>query len=142
MAHQISIFVENKLGCLDKITQILGEHQINIRAVSLASRGEFGVLKLLVNDPDLAYTQLKTSHLIVSKREIMAVLINDQPGELHKLLTLLTSNQINIEDTYGFILEKGKQVVMVLEVEKYPEVQAVLDRHQIKTLTDQEIYSL
>ncbi len=142
MAHHLSIFVENHPGKLNKITAILGEHHINIRAMTLASGGEFGVLKVLVDDPDKGYDVLKENHMIVSKRFIIVAKIDDRPGSLHRLLALLSNNQINIEDCYGFILENSKHAAVVLEVQKFPEAENILLQNKIDILEDRQIYTL
>lgn len=142
MAYHLSIFVENKPGKLEKITKVLSDNGINLRAVSVASAGEFGVVKVLVNDPDRAFALLKGQNLTVSKRRIIIAVIDDRPGSLHNLLVTLSSNRINIEDCYGFVLEDKKTAAIVVEVEKYPEAEKVLARNAVRTLTETEVYSL
>lgn len=142
MAYHLSIFVENKPGKLEKITKVLADGGINLRAISVASAGEFGVVKILVSDPDRAFTLLKGQKLTVSKRRIIIAVIDDKPGSLHDLLVTLSSNRINIEDCYGFVLEDKKTAAMVVEVEKYPEAEETLARGGIRILTEKEVYSL
>lgn len=142
MAYHLSIFVENKPGKLEKITKVLADGGINLRAISVASAGEFGVVKILVSDPDRAFTLLKGRKLTVSKRRIIIAVIDDKPGSLHDLLVTLSSNRINIEDCYGFVLEDKKTAAMVVEVEKYPEAEETLARGGIRILTEKEVYSL
>lgn len=142
MAYHLSIFVENKPGKLEKITKIFMDNNINLRAVSVASGGEFGVVKVLVNDPDKASRLLKEQNITASQRRILIVLVDDRPGGLHHLLSSLSSASINIEDCYGFVLEDKKTAAIVLEIEKYPEAEKVLKEKDIRVLTDQETYSL
>jgi hypothetical protein len=142
MAYHLSIFVENKPGKLEKITKVLSDNQINLRAISVASSGDFGVVKVLVNDPDKAYAALKAERITVSKRKIIIAVIDDRPGGLHNLLVTLSSNHINIEDCYGFVLEDKKTAAIVLEVEKYPEAEKILSKVNIKVLGDEQIYSI
>ena len=68
IANHISVFAENKPGRLEHITAILAEANINIRAIKISDLGEFGVIKVLVNDPDTAYQALKESHISASKK--------------------------------------------------------------------------
>ena len=142
MAYQLSIFVENKIGKLEKITNILSENKLNVRGISLANAGEFGIVKLIVDDPDKAYNKLKENHFTVSKRHIIAIRIDDKYGSLHNLLTTLSSNNINIEDCYGVSVAYNKSAAIIIEVEKFPELENVLKNNNIHILTDQEIYSL
>jgi hypothetical protein len=142
MAEHLSIFVENKPGKLERITRILADNGINLRAVSVASSGDFGIVKILVNDPEKTFQALKAQHITVSKRRILVALIDDKPGALHGLLTTLSSGSINIEDCYGFVLEGRKTAAVVVEVEKYPQAEKVLAARGIKALSDKEIYGL
>jgi hypothetical protein len=142
MAYHLSIFVENKPGKLERITKVLADNAINLRAISVASGGQFGVVKVLVNDPDKAGELLSRQNITVSRRRILIALVEDHPGGLHNLMVTLSSNHINIEDCYGFVLEGGKRAAIVVEVEKYPEAEKVLAAQGIKALTDSEVYSL
>jgi len=142
MAHQLSIFVENKPGKFEKITKILGEKDLNIRGFSVASSGDFGVLKIIVNNPEKAFEILKENNITVSIRNILAVQIDDNSGSLHNLLNILSTNNINLEDCYGISVAYNKSAVIIIEVEKYPEAEKILLANNIRILNDSEIYSL
>ena len=98
MGVQLSVFLENKPGKLETITKILSDAGINIRGISMASEGEFGVLKVLVNDPGKAHEVLKKQHFTVSERNVVVAIVDDRPGALHDLLLTLSSQKINIEE--------------------------------------------
>ena len=142
MGVQLAVFLENRPGKLEAVTKILAEAGINIRGITMASEGEFGVLKILVNDPARAHEALKKHHYTVSERTVVVALIDDHPGRLHDLLETLSSNRINIEDCYGIALEEGRQAAIVLDIERFPEAEAVLRSRGIPVLSDQELYSL
>ena len=142
MGVQLAVFLENKPGKLEAITKILAEAGINIRGISMASEGEFGVLKMLVNDPGKAHQVLKAHHFTVSERNVVVAIIADRPGALHDLLLTLSSQHINIEDCYGIVLEEGGQAAIVLDTEQFPEAAKVLKDNQIWLLSDGELYSL
>ncbi len=142
MAHQISVFAENKPGRIEKITRILRDQKVNIRAINISSSDNFGIVKLLVDRPDQAYQSLAAAGFSVFKREIIAALMDDRPGGLHHVSEILGQEGINIEDAYGFVIEDRKRAVLVMEVERLPQVQKLLDSRGLKTLTDEEIYSL
>lgn len=142
MAHQISVFAENKPGRIERVTRILGETGVNIRAITVATSGSFGVIKLLVDNPDRAYEALSEEGLSVSRREIVALLMDDRPGGLHRILEILGGEGINIEDAYGFVVEDKKRAVLVIEVEEIPEVLRLLTERGLDTLSDEEIYAL
>ena len=140
IAHHLSVFAENKPGRLDHITEILAEAQINIRAIKISDLGEFGVIKALVNDPDTAYKILKEGHVSVSKKAIVAVVVDDSPGGLHKVLKILTQQNINVEDSYGFVM--NNRGILVIEVENVPSVNELLEDSGLHLLTKEEIYAL
>ena len=142
MAHQISVFVENKPGRLERVTEILAKARVNIRAFTVSSSYEYGVMKFLVDKPDKALDAIRSQGIPANKREILAVLMDDRPGGLHRIAGVLSQRKINIEDAYGFVIEDKKQGVLVVDVEKIGEAKRALKEEGLTTLSDQEIYSL
>jgi len=140
MTFHLSVFLENKPGKLEKITKVLADNKINLRAFSLASSGDFGVVKLLVDDPQRAFDELKKQNITVTKRKIAAAVIDNVPGAFHNLLQRLSANGINIEDCYGFLLNDGKTAAMVLEMENRPDGENTLAKIGVKVLKEDEIY--
>ncbi|MDR1695295.1 MAG: hypothetical protein LBR69_01490 [Endomicrobium sp.] len=142
MAYHLSVFlVENKPGKLEKITRVLDENKINLRAMSLASAGDFGVVKLLVDNPDKAYEELKKQNFTVTKREIIAVEIDNVPGALHIMISKFSQNNINLEDCYGFLLGDGKTAAIILEIENKTGIGDILKNLGINVLDKDKIYS-
>lgn len=142
MAHQVSVFAENKPGRIEKITRILAEARINIRAITISSANGFGVVKILVDQPQRAFEVLREYGVPVYLQEVIAVILDDIPGGLHKVAKVLAENGINIEDAYGFVVERGKTAVLVIQVEHEPQAQSVLERNGFVLLSDEEIYKL
>jgi len=142
MAHQISVFVENKPGRIERVTEILAKAEVNIRAITVSGTYEYGVMKLLVDKPDTALEALKAQGISASKREILAVLMDDRPGGLHRVAKIFGQRKINIEDAYGFVIEDKKRAVLVVDVEKIQEAEKIIKEEGLATLSDQEIYSL
>ncbi len=108
----------------------------------MASAGEFGVVRILVSDPERGFAALKESHFTVTERRILVALIDDRPGALHELLVTLASSRVNVEDCYGFVLEGGSKAAIVFEVEKFPEAEKALAGTGIHLIPDDEIYRL
>ncbi|MCL2334967.1 MAG: hypothetical protein FWC57_02765 [Endomicrobia bacterium] len=140
MTFHLSVFLENKPGKLEKITKVLADSKINLRALSLASAGNFGVVKLLVDDPHKAFDELKKQNITVTKRKIAAAVIDNVPGAFHNLLQKLSANNINVEDCYGFLLSDGKTAAMVLETENQPDGESVFEKIGIDVLKEDRIY--
>lgn len=142
MAYQLSVFVENKPGKLERITKTLAGNGINLRSFSVASAGEFGVVKIFVNDTERAHELLRKEGFTVSRRHILIALVPDEPGGLHGLLMALSRNEVNVEDCYGFTLQHGNQAAIVVDVEKYPLAEEVLRENGIRVLSDEELKTL
>jgi hypothetical protein len=142
MAHQISVFVQNKPGRIERVTEILTGAKVNIRAFTVMGTYEYGVMKFLVDKPETALEALKSQGISAQKREILAVLMDDRPGGLHRVARVFGQRKINVEDAYGFVIEDKKRAVLVVDVEKIGEAEKILREEGISTLTDEEIYSL
>ncbi len=142
MAHQISVFVENKPGRIERVTEIMAKANVNIRAFTVMGTYEYGVMKFLVDKPDIALEALKAQGISAHKREIIALLMDDRPGGLHRLAKIFGRKKINIEDAYGFVIEDKKRAVMVVDVGRISEAEKILREEGIPTLSDEEIYSL
>ena len=97
LIKQISIFVENKPGRLSNITNILKQNDIDIRALSIADTKDFGILRLIVNDPDKACNVLKGAECTVTITDVLAVGISDEPGGLSVVMNTLYNNAISVE---------------------------------------------
>ncbi len=142
MAHQISVFVENKPGRIERVTEFLMKANVNIRAITVMGTFEYGVIKLLVDKPDVAYEALRAQGISSHKREIIAILMDDRPGGLNRIAKVFGKKKINIDDAYGFVIEDKKRAVLVVDVGKIQEAEKVLKEEGLTILTDEEIYSL
>lgn len=116
--EQISIFIENKSGRLAEVTRILGDAGVNIRALSLADTSDFGILRLIVNDSETAKAVLKEKGFTVSKTEVVAVEVPDQPGGLARILQVLDTEQINVEYMYAFVERCGGNAVIIFRFDE------------------------
>ncbi|MHB8917277.1 MAG: ACT domain-containing protein [Desulfocucumaceae bacterium] len=139
---QISIFLENKSGRLARVTRVLGDNGINIRALSIADTTDFGILRLIVNDPDKAYKVLKEAGFSVNSTDVIAVEINDSPGGLACSLEYLRDASINIEYLYAFLTKSSSAALVVFRVEQIDEAIRVLQGKGIRVLDGSEVYGL
>ncbi|MBE6915671.1 MAG: acetolactate synthase [Ruminococcaceae bacterium] len=101
--HQLSVFIENKSGRLSEIISILAKSGVDIRALSIADTTDFGILRLIVNDVDLAVSILKENNMAVSKTEVIGIKPKDEIGALANLFALLSENGVDVEYAYAFI---------------------------------------
>lgn len=142
MVKQISVFLENKAGRLASVTRVLGNAGINIRALSIADTSDFGILRLIVNDPPRAYQILKESGYTVSETEVMAVRVPDSPGGLAGVLEVMAEAGINIEYLYAFIGTTSEDALVIFKVENVDEAAKFFIAKGIQFLEDKEVYAL
>jgi len=142
MAKQLNIFVENRPGRVKTVSKILADNKINIRAFTIQDRGNFGVIKLIVDKPHQAYLVVAEKGLACTLKDIVAVSIKDQPGNLHKLTTVLADNQVNISDMYGFVIEPDNQGVCCIEAEQPDRVIDLVEKAGFTVLKEEELYEL
>ena len=140
--EQISIFIENKSGRLAEITRILGDADINIRALSLADTSDFGILRLIVNDGEKAKLVLKEKGFTVNKTEVVAVEVPDRPGGLSAILQTLDTENINVEYMYAFVERCGGNAVIIFRFDETDKAIAVLKSRSFNILDGERLYSL
>ena len=139
---QISIFLENRAGRLQEVTEILEKNEINIRALSLADTSDFGILRLIINKPEEAISALKKEGFTVSETEVIAVEVEDKPGGLAKILRLFSRAGINVEYMYAFVERKSDNAVMIFRVESIAKSVKILQDININLLSSEEICKL
>lgn len=130
LVRQISVFLENKSGRLAEVTRILGDNQIDITALSIADTTDFGILRLIVDQPDKARQVLDQKGFAVSINEVIAIEVEHKPGGLSKALAVLDEKGIGIEYMYAFVGDSpSKNAMVILRVEN-PEnaVQVLQDK--------------
>ena len=144
MAKQLNIFVDNRAGRLNSISENLLKSDIDIRAFTIQDKGEYGLLKLLVNKPSEAYLALADLGCACALKDILAIYVPDKPGNFHKLTTALADNGINIVDAYGFVLQPQNKGVCCLEIENLAGTNAeeIVTSAGFSVLEDEELYKL
>jgi len=139
---QISVFLENKAGRLWELTETLKEKGLNIRALSLADTTDFGILRMIVNRPDEAFSALKEKGFSAAATEVLAVEIPDRPGGLAGVLKVLAGEGINVEYMYAFVEKKAGNAAVVIRVEEIERAAAVLADASVTILKAEEVYNL
>ena len=116
MLTQLSVFLENKEGKLDKVLRFLTEAGIDIRALTLADSTDFGMVRMIADDPHRAKEALEAAHCIATVTDVVGVVVPDTVGGLSGLLSLLTANGIAIEYMYSCLTDARGDARMVLRV--------------------------
>ena len=136
MAKQLNVFIENKPGRLKAVTGVLSDAKININAFTIQDRGDFGLIKLIVSDPEKAYLSLADKGYACAIKDIMIISPKDKIGNLSRLSDVLLKNKINIVDSYGFVIESEKKGVCYLELntDDLERAKRILDKEGFKVL--------
>lgn len=141
LLKQVSVFVENIPGQLREVTRILGENGIDMSALSLADTSEFGILRLIVNDPDKACAVLRDS-FIVKQNYVVAVVIDDRPGGLSAILDVLANAKVSVEYMYAFVGSQDGHAVVVMRPDNAEAALKALDDNHVSTLDPKDVYRL
>ena len=137
---QLSVFVENKVGRLSAVLNVLKENNIDISALSLADTSEYGILRLVVDKPDEAMKALKDSGVMVKCTQVIAAAMDDAPGGLAHLLELLTSANVGIEYMYAFIGKSEGKAWTVLRVDDIDIATEVFNKNGVAMHEDHDSY--
>ncbi len=140
--EQISIFLENKSGRLAEVTQILAGNGINIRALSLADTADFGILRLIVNEPEKTKTVLKENGFTAAKNEVVAVVLPDRPGGLAGILSTLQGKSINVEYMYAFVQKNEGNAVLIFRFDEVEKAISVLKAAGVRIMNGEEVQRL
>jgi len=139
---QLSVFLENRLGRLNDVLSVLGRNGINIRALSLADKASYGILRLIVSDSAAGTAVLKKEDVSVNSTAVVAAEVDDEPGGLQKIVGILLENGLNIEYMYAFVEKSGDKAVVVLRVEDTDKAEKVLKQKNVKLLGEREVASI
>lgn len=114
--RQISIFLENRVGRLMEATKAMGREHINIRAISVVEVSDFGIVRLVVDDTDAAMEAFRRIGVVATEQEVLAVELEDLPGSLARLLTLLVQAEYSVQYVYGMLEKSRGNSVILLRV--------------------------
>ena len=142
LIKQISVFVENVPGQLSEVSKILGENGIDMSALSLADTTEFGILRLIVNDPEKACDVLRAQNYIVKQNYVVAAVVDDRPGGLTGVLDILSAANVAVEYMYAFVGSKDGHAVVVIRPDNAETALKDLDENHVSTLDPKDIYRL
>jgi hypothetical protein len=123
---QISVFLENRSGRLYELCDELGKAAINMRALSIGEAADFGIVRMIVNNPEAARKMLANAGFTVAETDVLAVEIPDVPGGLAKVLGALKGKGINVEYAYAFVARSGDKAIVSMRVEDVTGAEAAL----------------
>lgn len=139
---QLSIFLQNRMGSLSKPLEVLSNANVNIRAMCMADTSEFGILRLVVDNPEKGKEALEESGFLVKITEIIGVEMNDTPGGLTNVLNIIKDNGIDLEYLYAFTHEKEGKAILLLHSDDIDRLISVLKDSDITVVQSNEVYNL
>ena len=142
LVKQISVFLENKTGRLAEVAKILGGNSINISALSIADTTDFGILRIIVNQPENAEKILNENGFTVSCTDVIAIALPDEPGALASVLSILEKESIGIEYMYAFVGKSLNEAIVILRVEESASAVKLLQDNNVKVLSSKDVYNL
>ncbi len=137
---QLSVFLENKAGRLTELTGILGNAGINMTALSIADTSEFGIIRVVVSDPEKALQILKEHNFSVNLTDVVCLMTENQPGALARALELLSAERISIEYMYAFSI--GERAFIIMKTEDINRTIELLRKNNIELLKADELYNM
>ena len=137
-AKQLSVFIENRQGRLCEVLGVLKNNNINILSLSLADTTEYGLLRLIVNNPSYAKEKLTESGFSTMLTDVFVIKIEHKAGSLQQLLDKLSDAGINVEYMYGLSID-GEKAYVVLKASDGELAKAVFKKENVITLTSEEI---
>lgn len=137
---QLSVFLEDKSGSLTDLTKILSENNINLTALCVAESTDYGIVRMVVGQPERAVEVLKQNGFSVNLTNVVCIQVPNKPGGLYHVLQILTNNHINIDYMYAFSIENA--ALTVLRSQSVQEMISVLEANKVTLYRESDIYQL
>ena len=142
MSYQVSIFLENKLGHLERVTAVLGAAGINIRSIHINHTANgWGILNLVVSEPERAQRLLDEAGMTAALREIAVVQMVDKPGGLDELLKDIVRAGVNFANAYGRTASDGDRAFFVIDIQDIPGARQKLADVGLRIVSDEKVYA-
>ena len=121
------------------MTSVLTESHINIRAISTFDTPEFGIMRLVVDEPECAKESLTAKGFVTRITEVVGAELKDEKGNLNRMLTILADGEINVNYIYSFVIREGKAPVIVFHTDDFDKVQKVLEKADVKLVEEEDL---
>jgi hypothetical protein len=130
----MAVFMENRKGRILELARVLKKNEVDLITLSIADTKDFGFLRCIARDNDKAMRVLKEAGFTVTASELLGVEVNDRPGGLADVLTLLDESGINVEYLYSFAHIQSKRAIILLKVSDEALALSVLKKNGIKLI--------
>lgn len=137
---QIAVFIENKKGSLAEVTKFIAESKINLRALSIADTQDFGILRIITDNPDAARDILRQAGYTATATSVLAVAIDDTPGAMASVLEILNDADVSVEYTYAFMSSAPGKAYMIFRVDNNDKATVALTAKGVAVLGQSDIF--
>lgn len=137
--QQISVFLENKAGRLAHVAQVLRDNGINIRALTIADTSDFGILRMIVNQPEKAVNVLKNDGFLVKQNPIIAIEFEDREGLFFDIMKLCDQFKLNVEYTYSFVEQHSNKAILFIKFDDPDQAVKIFLDNNFHVLSNEEI---
>lgn len=135
---QLSIFLENRTGRLTELTHLLGEAGINLSAFSMAESSDFGIMRVVVSNPESARELLTKNGFTVTISDVVCLYVPNTPGTLSEALKLLSEHCVSVDYMYAFAMDDVARVV--IRPNDIPQCVRVLQNSNLKLVKASDMY--
>jgi len=139
---QLSVFIENKQGRLANVLNALAQNSIDVSALSLADTSDFGVLRLIVDQPEKGKQVLTDSGVAVKITDVVAVVMDDAPGGAASAIAALSEGGIAVEYMYACIGRVNGKALMVMRVENIAQAEEILEKNGYAVHNPEDVYRI
>ncbi len=139
-AKQLSVFIENKKGHIATLAKAIKNKGIDVRAISVFDTNEFGILRLVVDDPEKALVAVREAGYAAKVGEILAAEIKDSPGALYDIFALCDEHDITIEYIYSFVMKSNVKPLIIMKVDRMDEAEKAFEANGIRIVDAEELY--
>lgn len=137
--QQLSVFLENREGRLDEVLKVLAGNEVNIVALSLADTSDYGMLRMIVSEPEKGKAALKEAGIISMLTDVVALRVPYAPGSLSKAMHQIVKGKVNVEYMYAFA--NGSDAAAVLKSDDPEQVVKILKESGFDVYSADEAYA-
>ena len=142
IVKQVCAFIENKTGRLSELADVLATNGIDISALSLADSTDYGILRMLVSDPEKAVEVMRSAGVVAKITEALAVAIEDVPGGFAKVVNLLSEKNLEVKYMYASVGHIHGKALMILGIDNAADAEQIIAETDAGKIDPAEIYRI
>jgi len=138
--NQISIFLENKYGTLSEVLDLLARENIRIITATVADTNEFGIMRMIVSEPQKAYKILKSNNVMANMSDVLAIVTESNAGSFAATLNNFTKAGLTIEYMYCFSIKE--KAFLILRTNNRESAREVVRRQNLEHICENDLIHL